>query len=326
MSHFLTFVTDGNGVVIDPYMAGELQSAMSSAFAFAHVSIYSHGWWTDATDASESYNRFSLGLVTQVQIAAAAKRITGVPPAFLAVGLHWPSKASDDRGLGGVPNLLQPLTFYAMEKRADDVGETGVYAMLRAIVNQRQAPGATPLTINVLGHSFGCKVVCAALTQLGKTCGVPAQTILKNVRFNVVLLQAAFDSDDFEPAELYGSMVPSIPNLRLLVTTSQLDDALGKAYPFAHKLEFFSGHVTQDAMGYKGPTQNTCSNVFKTCQQVTVNPKDDFTELQAFAAPLVVADLTPLHKAQTQYDGGASGHHSDIYLDEIYQLVARFLF
>ena len=262
--------------------------------------------------------------MTTVRLAAAAGRLTNVPVEFLAVGLHWPSKASDDRGVGGIANLIQPLTFYAMEKRADDVGETGVYAMLRAIINERQNP-QVPLTINLLGHSFGCKVVCAALTQLGKTCGKP-NALLNNVQFNVVLLQAAFDNNDFEPGQLYGTLPTSIPNLRVLVTTSKLDDALGRAYPAAHRLEFFSGHVLTTAMGYDGPPPNTQIIVFGGCQSGAVNAGDDFLGKPAFTSRLVWADLTQLHQAQTSYNGGASGHHSDIYLDEIYALVARFLF
>jgi hypothetical protein len=322
MSHFLSFVTDGNGVVIDPLMANELKDAMSATFGFDHVSVYSHGWWTDATDASENYNRFSLGLVAKLRAAAASGTLSGIPAEFLAVGLHWPSKASDDRGPGGLPNLIQPLTFYAMEKRADDVGETGVYAMVRTIVNER---GERPLTVNLLGHSFGCKVVCAALNQLAKTCGRPDKSLLDNVRFNVVLLQAAFDSDDFEKDKLYGSILPAIPNLRVLVTTSKRDDALGKAYPAAHGLEFFSGNVTTHALGFDGPTPDTCS-AFGGCQGVTIAPGADMTQQPAFTSRLISADLTPLHDAQTGFNGGASGHHSDIYLPEIYSLVGRLLF
>jgi len=42
---------------------------------------------------------------------------------------------------------------------------------------------------------------------------------------------------------------------------------------------------------------------------------------------LVVADLTPIHSdPRNRFDGGLSGHHSDIFLPEIYDLMSWFLF
>ena len=38
------------------------------------------------------------------------------------------------------------------------------------------------------------------------------------------------------------------------------------------------------------------------------------------------ADLTPLHQAHPEASEPFSGHHSDIFHDEIYQLIAAFLF
>jgi hypothetical protein len=146
------------------------------------------------------------------------------------------------------------------------------------------------------------------------------------IDFNVVLLQAAFDDNDLEQGELYGQMVVGLPNLRLLVTKSALDGALCNMFPLAHRLEFFHPNVGKVAMGAAGPSAGT-ANRFGGCQSVQVTSGIDFTTAQPFAQRLVCADLQPLHAANnTAYPSGPSGHHTDIYHDEIYGLIARFLY
>ncbi len=73
--------------------------------------------------------------------------------------------------------------------------------------------------------------------------------------FNVALIQAAADTDALAPGQLYGKVQRCIPRLRMLVTTSANDVALGKWYPEAQRIaHLFSGLV--DAMGAKGPSGN----------------------------------------------------------------------
>ena len=58
---------------------------------------------------------------------------------------------------------------------------------------------------------------------------------------------------------------------------------------------------------------------------ITISPGN----VPAPAGKFVVADLTPLHQDRLAKDptlwNGFSGQHSDIYVDEIYQLLALFL-
>jgi hypothetical protein len=42
---------------------------------------------------------------------------------------------------------------------------------------------------------------------------------------------------------------------------------------------------------------------------------------------LISADLTPIHSdPNNTFNGGVSGHHSDIFLPQIYDLMSWFLF
>src|SRR5689334_19889551 len=105
MSHFLTFVTNANGVVEDPAVRDEINVLMSPTFAFDEIFLYSHGWWTDATAALNTYNRFSVGFANLLHQA-------GNVPSVLSVGIHWPSMLSED---GGLANLLEAASFFTME-------------------------------------------------------------------------------------------------------------------------------------------------------------------------------------------------------------------
>jgi hypothetical protein len=324
MSHFFTFFTNENGIVTDPSLADEIAKAMSPPFNFSSAFIYSHGWWTDANSAANDYNRFSIGFASQLLAdrAAANSQLAAIPAASLSTGIHWPSTISENGGF--LSDLLEPATFFTMETRADDVGQTGVNGLLLAILGQWQSQGRVgQLTINLLGHSFGTKVVCSALQSLvASTAGNPG--LLASVRFNVVLLQAAFDNDDFEPDQLYCDVPGGIPNLRVLASKSNLDTALGTAYPRAHLLEFFK-KTNRIAMGFAGPTANT-ESLFGGADQLAITPGINFSSAAAFAHRLVVADLTPLHAANPSHADASSGHHSDIYYPEIYSLIGRFIY
>jgi hypothetical protein len=320
MSHFLTFVTNANGVVVDPQMPSEIDTMMNAIFAFNDVNLYSHGWWSDATATLNSYNLFSVGFANFVRSAIANNIALAAPTTALNIGIHWPSMLSEG---SSIANLLEAASFFTMEKRADDVGETGVYALLVTMLNQRQT-GTNFFKINMIGHSFGCKVVCSALQRLAKNAPDPTGIKLDKIQFNIVLLQAAFDSNDLESNQLYCD-IATLPNVRILITKSSLDDALGKAFPVAHGLEFFNRSVTKLAMGAVGPSAATV-DLYGGLNQPMVNAGDDFTKSPPFDKRLVLADLTPLHQANATYQGGVAGHHTDIYHSEIYSLIAKFLY
>lgn len=245
MSHYITVPIGANGVIDpDEKIQDIITQAMSAAFGTTDVFIYSHGWWTAADAALKSYNVATTGFIYFTRNKGYPK---GEPAMFpFLIGIHWPSMADDDPT--GVANLLEPLTFYTMEKRADDVGQEGLYAILRLLFAAVR-PGAK-LRISLLGHSFGCKVVCAALEQLA----VNRIPVPPEIAFNVVLLQAAFATDCLDPGGAYGQVVPTFePRLRLLVSRSEADDALYKAFPAAREINWFHKGV-RTALGATGPS------------------------------------------------------------------------
>jgi hypothetical protein len=325
MSHYITIPIDANGVIDpDEQIDDIIPKAMSATFGTEDVYLYSHGWWTSADAALKEYNVATTDFIFSLRTNPGR---FGHPPLMpFLIGIHWPSMLDDD------PNSLldkaEVLSFYTMEKRADDVGEEGLYAILRLLMAAVAAGPA--IRFNLFGHSFGCKVVCAALEKLAENgFGLPA-----NVSLNVILLQAAFSTDSLDANMPYGRVIPTYgPSLRMLISHSDLDDAVGKAFPLAHNLNFFArlnpNTTSPTGLGATGPSPATVA-AFPSSQQVSVAWGGTFAgTLPATAAgsTLVVADLTPVHAdPRNHFDGGLSGHHSDIFLPEIYDLMSWFLF
>jgi hypothetical protein len=232
----------------------------------------------------------------------------------LALAIHWPSMISEDQQ--SVANFLEATSFFTMQQRADSVGRHAGYSLLRLMVEQQTS--GHPFRFNLIGHSFGCRVLLSALEALAEDPSTTEKA--KQNAFSVVLIQAAADTDSLVPRQLYGSVQQNIPNLRMLVTTSQNDKACGTWYPAAQKLaHLFSGPV--DAMGAVGPTGSLSVPVDERYPVST-------TSVPAFKKQFGVADLTPLHKATADaYGAGGNwgGQHSDINLPQIYELLAKFL-
>ena len=60
MSHHFIVPTNENGMALDQHIDTDMAVAMGPPFQFAHVFLFSHGWWTNATRAMEGYNRFTI--------------------------------------------------------------------------------------------------------------------------------------------------------------------------------------------------------------------------------------------------------------------------
>jgi hypothetical protein len=319
VSHFLTVPINENGIIFDQNIDTELNWAASAPFAFTDVFIYSHGWWNTASSAVSEYNIFSIGFsqVLQRLCGATPKDFPSFGNLFspLALAVHWPSMISEDQK--SVVNFLEATSFFTMEHRADGVGSNGGYSLLRLLIEARA--GKAPLRFNLIGHSFGCRVVLSALQALAKDPGTLAKVKAMQTQFNVVLLQAAADTDSLASGRLYGDVLKSVPNLRILATVSANDKALGTWYPAAQKLaHLFSDPIA--AMGTAGPTGALSIPVD---QKVSVSPGSAPT----FTGKLGVADLTPLHQSRVAMPGVSDnfgGQHSDINLPEIYETIVRF--
>jgi hypothetical protein len=320
MSQLFIVPTNENGLILDTQIAADINTALSPPFAYNDVYVYAHGWWTSPQRAMQDYNQFTVGYARSVLTALAAAAGAPAPRGALGIGVQWPSMIFNSDSL--VADAMEAATFYEMETRADSIGANAGYALLRCVLQK-----APPLQkINLIGHSFGCKVVCKLLEELyhdRATVAVPAATQL-----NVVLLQAAFDNDDLEANNIYGNLAAGFPNLRMLVTTSQLDEALGDLYPKAERLNLFK--LLGDprvALGYGAPTAAVQAQ-FGPVARISVDP--GFTGVglpPSAAARMWIADLTPLHSDPTSapFNMPLVGHHTDIFRDEIYSLIAGFI-
>jgi len=323
MSLYVTIPINENGLIADTQMNTVIAEAIAVApFNFLDVYLYSHGWSTDATVALNEYNLFSVELSKRIRELAGLnpQPFLEPPQSSFGVGLHWPSEITEDPS--SPLNALQLFTFYTMEKRADSVGEHALYCIVRLMLGARPLP--PPIRFNILGHSFGCKVVGSALTGIANDVASGALRLPPGTKFNVVLLQAATDFEDLAQGNNYGAL-STLP-VRVLITKSSEDEALNKWYVLAGRLaNLFK--TPRNALGASGPGPNTLQTYANSFSNVSVAPGFDHTALQGTSASrIVVADLSPVHQARSQYDGGIGGHHSDINFLEVYELVSGFLF
>jgi hypothetical protein len=184
--------------------------------------------------------------------------VAAPPTHSLEIGIHWPSTLSEDSI--SVGQALEPVSHYQMGSRANQVGANGLFATLRRALSTRQGKGGAPIRLTMTGHSFGCRVVCKALQMLRKdldnaTTPQEYKAFLDATQMRVILLQAAFKNDEFEPGGNYDRLI-GFPGLKILVTTSQLDSALNKFFPFAEEannMAHFHPSIAI-ALGAGGPT------------------------------------------------------------------------
>lgn len=131
---------------------------------------------------------------------------------------------------GGAMKLLNLTTYYQMKERAGLVGREGVNPILRQVRAKRP-----DLKLHLIGHSFGGRLVTAA------TLGADGATPVKPD--TLTLLQAAFShygfSQGYEPGK-DGFFRQVVSEKRVagpvLVTCTQNDLAVGKAYPIASQI------------------------------------------------------------------------------------------
>ena len=151
-----------------------------------------------------------------------------------------------------------------------------------------------------------------------------ANPIPANAQINIVLLQAALDNNSLDAGECYGDVLNRLPNIRFLITKSTEDIALQRAYPDAHRLANLFGNVSS-AMSANGPSAAFQGNFAGSAANIAVD-----VGFSANGVPrgqrLVVADLSSLHQHDGYKADRLTGHHSDVFQPEIYELVFGFLF
>lgn len=316
MSHFFVIATNENGIITDEYLASDLNVALAAPFAFSDVFIYSHGWWNTPNRATQDYNRFTVEFARTIRALAVEKPTAKLPAASLGIGIYWPSMLSADTG--AFFNNFQATSFYTMEKRADTVGEHAGYFLLQTLSKAAKPPQR----LHLIGHSFGCKVVCNSLQKIlddKNTVNYLSSTVL-----NLVLIQAAMDSDHLEKGDAYGDIAKKFPNLRVMATTSKKDKALNEWYPAAQAAKLTTLLSTRTAVGAAGPTKKAAAQ-FGGTTDLQIAPGFSRKDIAKLPGRFIVPDITLLHNDDALSDS-FSGHHSDIFINELYQAIAGFLF
>jgi hypothetical protein len=128
---------------------------------------------------------------------------------------------------------LRLLSFWKMKDRARVVGERGIHQLLRAL---QEAAGERDVRFHLMGHSFGCIVVSAAVAGPGGHAPLPRPVS------SIVLVQGAFSlwsyCTEIPPAPSQSGHFRSIVAEGkvagpVVVTMSVHDTAVGVLYPKA---------------------------------------------------------------------------------------------
>ena len=131
---------------------------------------------------------------------------------------------------GGAMNFLNMTTYWKMKKRAGLVGEHGLHSVLKELRSRH--PG---LSVHLVGHSFGGRLVAAAARGPDDEPTVPVKSMS--------LLQAAFSHNGFATKfdgkrdgyfrRVVTSKCVSGP---IIITYTANDKAVGQAYPLASRV------------------------------------------------------------------------------------------
>ena len=288
----LFFNTDSNGSLTDPLYDADLASSMLNGAVTGSIAGFSgvdevylgvHGWNTNFDLFCQRWNQFASNLSDHI------------PPSQtrLSIALHWPSTLTEENFFPAI----DLATFWQMERRADRVGQKGLASLVRSIVRHQRRP----IRLVLIGHSFGCKVICAALQQLAIE-----QFDFDQVQIVVVLLQAAFENDALEPGKAYGD-VARLP-VRIWASRSDYDAALNHWFPMAaaigDPLAAIEGK-DRKALGGAGPTDITRTGWGKR---------------------LSVDDLTGYHGLNRKNFSGPAGSHDDVLTSTVTGYVASYIY
>ena len=133
--------------------------------------------------------------------------------------------------LSGARNILNFTTYYQMKERAGRVGTEGVNPLLRNVLARHPK-----IRVHLVGHSFGARLVAAAVA------GTDDASVL-NVA-SMSLLQAAFShygfSGDWNGKGAKGFFRRVLDKSAVagpvIITCTEMDKAVGAAYPIASLL------------------------------------------------------------------------------------------
>jgi pimeloyl-ACP methyl ester carboxylesterase len=232
--------------------------------------------------------------------------------AFLGTASEVSEDWRESTGIGGFVrwlNFANAFTFWTMKERAGVVGSRGVFDVLARLQTLR----SSGVKLHLIGHSFGSKLLAAALTGHGRT---PPNHV-----DSFVLLQGAFSHFAFstidqikalgiktdKPGLYEGIVQQQLVEGPIVVTHTMRDRPLRSLYPMGVRI---SGDYTEaqaaiskwgalGADGVQGPQATT-----------VVLAKERLLPGRTGATQLFNAD-----------GNGLIGGHSDFDHEEVYQLI-----
>lgn len=252
--------------------------------------------------------RAGLGLSSDTDIPGDSMRKT---EAWDPGAIYASAYKKEQKLLGGgklIDALLSPLrqlSFWKMKDRARKVGENGVAKMLRRL--QNTAPESTKF--HLMGHSFGCIVVSAAIAgPKGETQSTPVHSLF--LVQGALSLWSYCDNIDGEPGYFNKIMKEKLVTGPIVTTRSKFDYAVGKYYPMG------AGLAGQKVLGAELPTYGG-SGTFG------LQGLGDIAENIAMGNALATYSFKPGMVHNLEASGviksttGASGAHSDISHPEV---------
>lgn len=164
--------------------------AMEAGLGRSLCIIGCHGLGADYTSAAQIFDDLMAGIDVRIR----ERKVPVAEPLILLV--HWTSAITENDG--SLLNCLTPAAFWAKEKFADIVGARGVWSAIDMVL--RHSP--VPVRFVGVGHSFGCKVICAAFRQVVRA-GIPSNA----VAFHAHLLAPAMPDNALEPLGIYSELL-----------------------------------------------------------------------------------------------------------------------
>jgi hypothetical protein len=154
---------------------------------------------------------------------------------------------------------LRQLSFWKMQDRACQFGESTLHQLLRGLLSTRSST-----RIHLIGHSFGCIAASAALCGPDECPGLP-RPVQSLALIQGSLSLWSYCSDIPHRRGMRGYFRPILDKNRvagpIVVTRSRFDTAMGKWYPLgagaARQIEFASGDLPRygasGTFGLRGP-------------------------------------------------------------------------
>lgn len=210
--------------------------------------------------------------------------------------------------LGGIKSgflhLLNFTTYYLMKARAGDVGVKGVAPIIVKLRNSRP-----DLKLHMIGHSFGCRLVSAAINALPEDEKFRPDTVL--------LLQGAFSHNGFalEGQAARGAFRDVLEKKKvrgpIVITHTRNDKAVGTAYPIASRITGVTAAAIGDANDIFGGLGSNGTQTKDTTPEGIAGSLLALGQVYSFAAG--VKSSTPYNLKADEFIKG----HSDIQKPEV---------